>query len=227
MKISKETKDILKNFAEINPGILFNPGNVIRTMSPQGNIFAYAKVSETIPTKFAIYDLHNFLLVNSLFKDDSELEFDDKHVIIKGISGRSKIKYRFTDESMIVAAPDKTPKLPNVNVKFTLSKTDYDWLEKSAKVLSSPNIAVECDGEKVNILVYDEKDDSSHTNSLELSEVEHDNKLFKFVFKTENLRFISDTYCVEICKDGISSWTSTTQELVYFVALETASKYQG
>ena len=116
MKISPDTTAILKNFAHINQGIFFKKGNVISTVSPQKNILADATISETIPQDFGIYDLNNFLSVNSLFKEGSELEFDQNHVIIKGLGGRSKIKYRITDPSMIVVAPDKRPNLPAVDV---------------------------------------------------------------------------------------------------------------
>ena len=105
MKISPETTAILKNFAHINQGIFFKQGNVISTMSPQKNILADATISETIPQDFGIYDLNNFLSVTSLFKEGSELEFDQSHVVIKGLGDRSKIKYRITDPSMIVVAP--------------------------------------------------------------------------------------------------------------------------
>ena len=150
MKLSQETTAILKNFSHINQGIYFKKGNVISTMSPQKNILADATISEEIPQDFGIYDLNNFLSVTSLFKEGSELEFDDKHVIIKGLGGRSKIKYRITDPSMIVVAPDKRPNLPSVDVKFTFSKDDFEWVIKTATVLGAPHLAVESDGSTVD-----------------------------------------------------------------------------
>lgn len=226
MKISSETNTILKNFATINLGIVFRKGNVVATVSGQNNILAEAKIAEKIPQDFAIYDLNNFLSVNSLFKGGSELEFDDKHVIIKGINGRSRIKYRVTDESMIVACPTKRPTLPSVDVKFTFSKEDLEWCLKSAAVLGAPHIAVESDGESVHMVVFNDTDDSSHTNSLEMSDVEVESgKIFKMIFKTENLKVIPDTYAIEISKKGISSWSSTTQELKYWITTEFNSKF--
>lgn len=225
MKLSQETTAILKNFSTINQGILFKEGNVISTMSPQKNILAEAKISEKIPTEFGIYDLNNFLSVNSLFKEGSELEFDANHVIIKGLGGRSKIKYRMTDKSMIVVAPDKRPNLPSVDVKFSFSKEDFDWVMKSASVLGAPHIAVISDGETVSLLTFDESNDSSHTNSLEM-DVNPEGKSFKLIFKAENLKVIHDTYEVEICKKGISTWTSTTSDIKYWITLEVSSKYE-
>ena len=225
MKISPETTVILKNFAHINAGIYFKKGNVISTMSPQKNILVDATISETIPENFGIYDLNNFLSVTSLFKEGSELEFDQSHVIIKGMSGRSKIKYRITDPSMIVVAPDKRPNLPSVDVKFTFSKEDFEWVVKTANVLGAPHLAVESDGTTVSLITFDEANDASHTNSLQMSDVDPEGNVFKLVFKTENLKVIPDTYSVEISSKGISTWTSTTAEIKYWITIETSSKF--
>lgn len=227
MKISPETTAILKNFAHINQGIYFKEGNVISTMSPQKNILADATIPETIPQDFGIYDLNNFLSVTSLFKDGSELEFDDSHVIIKGMSGRTKIKYRITDPSMIVVAPPKRPNLPSVDVKFTFSKEDFEWVIKTATVLGAPHLAVESDGTTVSLVTFDESNDASHTNSLQMADVDPEGKVFKLVFKTENLKVIPDTYNVEISSKGISTWKSTTSEIKYWITIETSSKFGG
>lgn len=227
MKISQETSKILKKFSTINQGILFRKGNLISTISPQNNIRAEAVVPEYFPQDFGIFDLDNFLSVTSLFKDGYELEFDDKHVIVVGMGGRTKIKYRFTDESMIVAAPEKKPKLPNVDVKFTISQDDLNWVMKTANVLGSPNVSVESDGTTIKLVTFDISDNSAHTQALELtdSEINTDDPTFKLIFKTENLKLLPDTYFVEISARGLSTWTSTTQEIKYWIALEMQSKF--
>ena len=58
MKISDTTFDVLKNFSTINQSLAFKAGNVIRTVSPQKNILAQAKVAESFPVDFAIYELN-------------------------------------------------------------------------------------------------------------------------------------------------------------------------
>ena len=47
MKISSETKAILKNFATINSGIKVDSGNQLKTISNMKNILAVANVPET------------------------------------------------------------------------------------------------------------------------------------------------------------------------------------
>ena len=227
MKISPETNAILKNFAHINQSLYFKKGSIISTVSPQKNILVDATISETIPQDFGIYDLNNFLSVTSLFKDGAELEFDDSHVIIKGLNGRSKIKYRITDPSMIIIAPDKRPKLPIVDVKFALSKEDLEWVIKTASVIGAPHLAVESDGVTVSLVTFDESNDASHTNSLAMSDVDPEGNIFKLIFKTENLKVIPDTYSVEISSKGISTWTSHINEIKYYITLERTSTFGG
>ena len=50
MQISRQTFDILKNFSEINSGILVKPGDKLETISSLKNILAKADVTELFET---------------------------------------------------------------------------------------------------------------------------------------------------------------------------------
>ena len=102
MKLSNDTLNVLKNFASINQGIMFKKGKTIKTVSGGKNVLAEATISEEIPTDFGVYDLNNFLSVLSLHKEEPVLEFESNNVLISGLKGRSKIKYRFCAPHMIV-----------------------------------------------------------------------------------------------------------------------------
>lgn len=223
MKLSNETLVILKNFSTINSGIYFKRGNKLSTVSQQKNILADADIAEDIPQDFGIYDLNNFLSVISMFKEGAELDFDDKNVLIKG--GNSKIKYRFTDPSMIVIPPDKRPNLPTVDVSFKMSESEFNWLLRSANVLGSPNVAVDSDGSEVNLITFDSNDSSAHTNNISLSEVDPSGVKYRLIFKTENLKMLPGNYEIEICSKGIAKFTEDAKGLVYFVTLEINSVY--
>lgn len=225
MKISNETLLILKNFSTINSGIFVKQGNVLSTVSPQKNILADAVVAETFPQDFGIFDLNNFLSIISFYKDDAELEFDSKHVIIKGLKGRSRFKYRFTDPSMLIVSPDKRPNLPSVDVKFSLSEDDFNSILKASSLLGAPHVAIESDGNQVSLLAFDANNDGSNINNLDLDIVGDGNK-YKLVFKTENLKMIPGSYTVEICSKGISKFVDSSKNLTYFATLETCSKYE-
>ena len=61
MKLSSDTINLLKNFADINPNILVKEGNKLSTISTMKNILAEADISESFDQEFAIYDLPEFL----------------------------------------------------------------------------------------------------------------------------------------------------------------------
>jgi hypothetical protein len=217
MKLSSQTLNVLKNYASINQGILFKKGNTISTMSAQKNILSEATIPDEIPQNFGIYDLNNFLSVVSLNKDP-EIEFDDKNAIIKSLNGRSKIKYRFTDASMIVSPPEKKITLPSVDVAFTLTEEDFAWIQKTSAVLGSPHIAITSDGTEANMVAFDATNDSAHTTSITIDAPK--DKSYKMIFKTENLKMIPGSYIVEISSKGIASFKNTKEDIQYWIATE-------
>ena len=67
MKLSDNTKEILKNFSEINPNLKDYIRKEIKTISTMKNILATVSVEEEFPQDIAIYDLSEFLGMLSLF----------------------------------------------------------------------------------------------------------------------------------------------------------------
>jgi hypothetical protein len=224
MQLSNDTINVLKNFGAINQGILFKKGKVLKTMSSGKNILAEVTIKEDIPTEFGIYDLNKFLSVVSLHKDNPTFEFGDKEVKIVGNKGRSKMKYRFCEPTMIVTPPEKQLAMPNPEVSFSLSAEDFDWIMKAAGVLGSPQIAVESDGSKVTVTAFDSSDSSAHTDALEVSSGNGDK--FRFIFKTEHLtKLFGGSYDVQISSKGISNFKHKTVELQYWISTETGSTF--
>jgi hypothetical protein len=223
MKLSTDTIGVLKNFANINQGILFKQGKVIKTVSSQKTILAEATIGEEIPVDFGVYDLNNFLSVVSLHKDEPSFEFDDKQVTILGNGGRSKIKYRFCDAKMIVSPPDKEIKMADPEIVFDLKQSDLDWVLRAASVLGSPQVAVESDGQKINLVTFDSSNDSAHTDALEVADGNGDT--YKMIFKTENLKMIPGDYEVSISSTGISNFKNKNVKIQYWIATEQGSNY--
>ncbi len=215
MKLSNETLAVLKNFSAINQGIQFKKGTKLTTVSAGKTVLAQATLKDEFPQDFCVYDLNQFLSVHSLHKD-SELSFDDSNVIFK--SGRSSTKYRKTAKEMIVIPPEKEISLPSVDVSFTLTEEDYANIMKVASVLSSPHIAVESDGEAVQLAAFDALDDSAHTNSIQVGQ--GDGKKYKIVFKTENIKLIPGSYSIEISFKGIGHFKNNKDDIQYWIAFE-------
>lgn len=223
MKLSNDTINILKNFAGINTGIVFNQGNVIKTISGNKNILAQASVAESFPVQFGVYDLNNFLTVLSLHKEEPEIEFGEKNATIAGMGGRSKVNYRFCDPTMVVAPPEKPIAMPEAEIRFTLNEDDLSWILRSAAVLGSPNVAVTSDGSKVGVLVFDATNDAASTNTLEVADGNGD--LYKMIFKTEALKMIPGSYDVAISSRGVSHFTNRARDLQYWITTEAGSTF--
>ena len=225
MKLSNETMIILKNFSSINPGILFKKGSTLSTVSSSKTVLAQATLQEDFPQEFASHELTNFLSVLTLSKDTPELDFDDKHVIVKALGGRSKIKYRFADKNMIVSPPDKAVVMPSQDVSFTLNEADYDWITRTANVLQSPNVAIEGVDGKLRLTSFDVKNDAANINSVEIGDTD---KSFKSVFKTENLKMIPGSYEVSVSSKGIAHFKNKKEAIEYWIATEKdSSTFEG
>ena len=226
MKLSSDTLSVLKNFGSINQGLLFKQGKTLKTVSSHKNILAEVTINEEIPTEFGVYDLNNFLSVVSLHKDDTSFDFDDKHVVIVGNKGRSKIKYRFCDPTMINTPPEKPLTMPEAEITFKLTSEDFDWILRAASVLSSPQVAIESDGTDVNIITIDLANDSAHTDSLKL-DVDGNGNKYRMVFKTENLaKVMPGSYDVSISSKGISNFKNSNVPLQYWITTEQGSKFE-
>jgi hypothetical protein len=225
MKISNDTVSILKNFANINQGILIKPGKSIRTISNHKNILADAVVSEEFPVEVGIYDLNNFLSIISLYKDELNLEFKGNDIVISGKAGRSKISYRGCPSNMVTAPPEKgNPELSNPEITFELKQEDFDWILQTASVLSSPQIGVQSNGKKISLISFDSSDDSSHVNSLEIADGNGDS--YKMIFKTENMKMIPDSYDVSISSKGFATFKSKSKPIQYWVTTEKGGEYK-
>jgi hypothetical protein len=223
MKLSNDTLSVLKNFASINQGIIFRKGKTLRTMSAGKNVMAEATIGEEIPVEFGVYDLNNFLSVLTLHKDETNLEFQENNILISGLQGRSKIKYRFCAPGMLVAAPDKAITMPDAEISFELKAEDFDWVMKAASVLSSPNIAVESDGEKIYLTCLDPTNDAAHIDSIEIGK--GNGSKYNMLFKVENLKLISGEYKIQISSKGISNFKHKTMNIQYWIATEAGSTF--
>ena len=226
MKISKETLDVLKNFASINSNILVKPGNVIKTLSNYKNVLAQATVEEDFPTEFGIYDLHKMLGVISLFEDPS-LEFHEKYVVISGDNG-STVKY-FYSEPKLLTTVTKDLKMPPSVVRCEILENDFKEIQKAASVLQLPDIKIETPQSNIDdivLTVFDRKDPSTNEYSFKIGQQEATEAEFGFFFKVENLKMLTGDYEVEICENSVAKFSNKNRDLSYWIAMEPDSYYK-
>ena len=224
MKLNQTTQDILKNFSEINTNILIKPGSELNTISTMKNILAKATITESFDSEFGIYDLNEFLSVVSSL-DKPELTLQEKHLTISAEGSRSKVKYFYSDPSVIVS-PTKEVNMPESDVTFSLSESNLAQLRKMAAILSSPDLALvgTKDGDVV-LKVCDKKNDTS--NKFDIIVGENATANYTFYFKVENLKMISGDYDVAVSSKSIAHFTNTKLPIEYWIALEPDSVFDA
>ena len=219
MKLSNNTTNILKNFSQINQSILIKQGNKLKTISVMKNILAEAEIEEDFEADFAIYDLNQFLSGLSLY-DSPDLEFGDSYLTIR--DGRRRAKYFFADPSVIVSPPEKEISLPSKDVCFTVATQQLDKLLKAAAIYQVPDLSAIGRNGKIELVVRDKKNDTSHEFSEEVGETDQE---FSFNFKVENIKIIPGTYDVVISSKLLSEFTNKNTDLKYYIALEPDSTF--
>ena len=224
MKINQSTQDILKNFSEINTNILIKPGSELNTISTMKNILAKATINDNFDREFGIYDLNEFLSVVSSL-DKPELTLQEKYMTISAEGSRSKVKYFYSDPSVIVS-PTKEVNMPESDVTFSLSESNLAQLQKMAAILSSPDLAlIGTKGGDVVLKVCDKKNDTS--NKFDIIVGENATANYTFYFKVENLKMISGDYDVAVSSKSIAHFTNTKLPIEYWIALEPDSVFDA
>lgn len=217
MKIDTDTVNVLKNFSKINPSIVIQEGNVLKTISPTKTIMAKAKVKTEFANRFAIYNLDRFISIVSTFTDP-DFKFGEKSVDIS--DNNKKTHYVYADETTVTKAPDREINLPSVDVTFKLTNSDLKDVEKAAGILALPEIAVVGDGKTISLQAVDTKNPTGDVYSITIGETD---KAFKAIFKAENIKIIPGDYDVSISSRGISHFVH--EDVEYFIAVESNSTF--
>ena len=217
MKLSNDTREVLKNYSTINANLLVTSGNQIATMSQMKNIVSKATLPDTFESEFAIYDLNEFLSAMSLF-DDPELDFGDSSVKIS--QGGQSLNYFYSDPT-VVTTPKSDITMPDPDATFTLKQSVFNQVLKASSVLGVPDMVLDVNETgQMNLRVSDRKNDTSNSFSVEVGEGGTPNQ--KFFFKVENLKLLSGDYEVKVSSKGISNFKNVNKDVEYFIALETA-----
>ena len=217
MKLNQHTIDTLKNFAGINTNILIKEGDELSTISTMRNIFAKAKVSDSFTNQFGIYDLNEFLSAVSGFSKP-ELSLKDKYMTISSEGGKSKVKYYYSDPSVIVS-PQKEVNMPDADVTFSLTESNYKELLKMAAILKSTDLAlIGTKGGDIVLKVCDKKNDTS--NSFDIVVGQGATADYTFYFKVENMKMLDGDYDVSVSSKSISHFKNKKLPIEYWIALE-------
>ena len=222
MKLTADTLAILRNFASINPNLVFKTDQTLRTISEAKTILAKSEIVETFSKEFGIYDLNEFLSVHGLM-DDADLELEDSFVYLKG-DRNQKIKY-FYSEIGILTQPSKDITMPPCEFTIQLSADTLAQIRKVASVLGHNELSLRGDNGKITAVIMDSKDATANTYEIDLDADNACKESFQFVVSILNLKLLPGDYEVNISSKLISNWKNESNNVEYFIALEKNSSY--
>ena len=224
MELNKEIFELLENFRDINSSIVIEEGSVIKSISEARNVLASSVLDVEFPQTFGIYDLREFLNVVRLV-ESPRLYFSDNYVMIADNTGRSSIKYFFTDTEMLTKAPEKF-KMPEAEVSFSFTNEDFSRVKRAAQALGHTELAVQPSNGAIKLTVQDSENPTSNTFSMDVDGTYPEGEDFCFITNISNLKIqYNKNYKVEMSSKLISKYTSEEGQLEYFIALEKKSQY--
>jgi len=222
MELSEKTLTVLRNYATINPNVVINEGDEIKTISEAKNVLSSAKLDVQFPKTFGIYDLSEFLSVLSLV-NSPRLTFEDNYVLVGDSSGRTRIKYFYSDID-ILTVPSKDIVMPECEVSFSLDKETLSRVKRAASVLGHNEMSLTVVDDVLVLSVIDQNDKTSNVFSIDVDGT-YKNPNFSFVFNISNLKMVEDDYRVDISSKLISHFVNDESGIQYWVALEKSSTY--
>lgn len=226
MKLSNETAEVLKTFANINSNIVIGDEGVIRTVAVAKNVMAKANITDVFPYKFGVYDLPEFLSCYSLF-DNAELSFSDDQKYVTFSDGIQSIKYFFSDAENLTTS-DKDVTMPESDVSFTITDSQLSAIRKASSALKASEMVITKNiegGTWVKLTVTDTNNPTSNEFSLNINNCDiKTDENFEFVFNINNFKFNqAPEYRFEVSSKMISSIEAG--DVNYWVALNKNSKY--
>jgi hypothetical protein len=222
MELSEKTLTVLRNYATINPNVVINEGDEIKTISEAKNVLSSAKLDVQFPKTFGIYDLSEFLSVLSLV-NSPRLTFEDNYVLVGDSSGRTRIKYFYSDID-ILTVPSKDIVMPECEVSFSFDKETLSRVKRAASVLGHNEMSLTVVDDVLVLSVIDQNDKTSNVFSIDVDGTYNDPN-FSFVFNISNLKMVEDDYRVDISSKLISHFVNDESGIQYWVALEKSSTY--
>ncbi len=219
MQLSENTLAILKNFAVIlsangnEGGIVMKPGNELSIITQTRNVYAEAKIAETIPVTFGIHDIPNFLSnISNLGGPAAELEFDDKKVVIR--HGDFSMEYYGTEPSLINSPTKKIPDF-DADVTLTISNEVFQKILKIAALNGFEHISILGENGEMCLRTNNPK----LPNQVKLKIQDWSGPDFEAIFAVSLLKFLPLDYVVSINLKGLARFVSSDGQITYLVTL--------
>lgn len=223
ISITNQTKKVLKNFLSINKSLHIQPGSVISTLSVNKNIMARYECEEVFTRNVPIYDLSDFTSAINLCTSPELDLTSEEYLLILDSDTKSKFKIFYSDPDLIISAHDRTLKLSDPEVSFTLLQKHLELLQRASYAQSIEDLCLYGNDGVMSICVTDKKNDTANVYSIELGSSDTE---FCHCFKMENLKLIPDRdYNVSIYGGRVAVFESgrllsDQNKVTYWIALE-------
>lgn len=224
MNLSNDTVDVLKNFSTINPNLVIESGQKIKTISESKTVMASADIVEDFPEQVGIYDLNEFLSVLNLV-ESPQIDFKGKFMNVSGGSQfAQQVRYYYSNTE-ILTTPNKDITMPEIDVAFTLSEDILNKLKQASAVLGHNDLSFVGKDGSIEGVIHDQKDSTANVFMLNVESGNTITQEFNFDFNISNLKLIPGDYFVSLSKNKISHWQNQNFPIEYFVALEQTTKF--
>lgn len=218
MNLNDRSIEVLQNFSQINPSIVFNEGDVLRTISPTKTVIAKARLNHEVETQFAIYDLSRFLGILSTFRGFAEPTFEIEEKKLKIFADGRVVTFTCAPTDLVVAPPQKDPAFDGSVVSMKITESNLEEVRRAIGIMDFPELTIVGEDGKIILRGTDTKNTTSDKYDVVVGETDQE---FCAVFKIDNLKLISQDYDVSIYSKGgagISHFKGSDVE--YWVAIE-------
>jgi hypothetical protein len=226
MKISQETQTILKNFTQINKGIVFHPGN--KLYSRRESLIADATVPEEFEREVGIFDLNQFLSIIGLY-NDPVLDFGEAYLRIAEADGSAETKYGYAPPGVVSGGTipkKKLQEIPDNVIDFTITEEQWNKLQKALTILSKPEVKIVSDGSVVRIETSDHTKKDTNSFSLVLSADPHGISC-NMVYNRDDMPLLKGSYQGIVTPRFTLFKNTSGFDLSYFVGIEPTTSTFG
>lgn len=223
MKLTKETLNILKNFATLNNGIILKKGDILTTKTITNVVYGEAKLNQVIEEEIGIYDVNSFLSIVNLVGEDADISLDERSGNLKISNDRVKINYPAASASAIVS-PKGRVNVPPSDVDYTLSMDDLKQLMKLSRQLNVNRLEFMPAEGRLIIRGWEENDKEHPNEMFRLDMGEYTGTAdFHFFIPLDNMRLIDGDYKISFNRKKIA-WLET-ENVSYMIACSLDSNY--
>lgn len=218
MRLSKETRKILKHFSDISKSIWLQPGDILATRNQNGHVYGQAKIPEIFPhaEPVLIFDLQKFLSVLNMF-ENADLEFYDDYINIT--NGRSTVSYYYSEPmDQCPMAKTKAPNMPPIKGTFQLGDQDLTEIQKAASLIGVKDLHIIAGNGTIKMVL----NNSQQSNAGEFELIVENNYSgpdYKGEISVDAVNLMPGSYTVDFTDTPITRFTHTNNNVVYYIAI--------